>query len=143
MSYTSTLVLLLHLIYLSYLSNVYCACSFFYEFRKIRYFIQMLVETGLSGFAFRLTCSNFSPNIFIGLLDHEDGDSLLLRNIDKHLPWKIWVSDIGTGWVKPPAVNSALKLDIFPVKFLLLLANNGKQVIMFQTKQDKAYCVWL
>ena len=29
MSYTSTLVLLLHLIYLSYLSNVYRACSFF------------------------------------------------------------------------------------------------------------------
>ena len=29
MSYTSTLVLLLHLIYLSYLSNVYHACSFF------------------------------------------------------------------------------------------------------------------
>jgi len=28
MSYTSTLVLLLHLIYLSYLSNVYRACSF-------------------------------------------------------------------------------------------------------------------
>jgi hypothetical protein len=29
MSYTSTLLLLLHLIYLSYLSNVYRACSFF------------------------------------------------------------------------------------------------------------------
>jgi hypothetical protein len=29
MSYTSTLVLLLQLIYLSYLSNVYRACSFF------------------------------------------------------------------------------------------------------------------
>jgi hypothetical protein len=29
MSYTSTLVLLLHFIYLSYLSNVYRACSFF------------------------------------------------------------------------------------------------------------------
>jgi len=29
MSYTSTLVLLLHLIYLSYLSNVYSACSYF------------------------------------------------------------------------------------------------------------------
>jgi len=29
MSYTSTLVLLLHLICLSYLSNVYRACSFF------------------------------------------------------------------------------------------------------------------
>jgi hypothetical protein len=35
--YTSTLVLLLHLIYLSYLSNVYCACSFFYEFRPFFY----------------------------------------------------------------------------------------------------------
>jgi hypothetical protein len=29
MSYISTLVLLLHLIYLSYLSNVYRTCSFF------------------------------------------------------------------------------------------------------------------
>jgi hypothetical protein len=29
MSYTSTLVLLVHLIYLSYLSNVYRECSFF------------------------------------------------------------------------------------------------------------------
>jgi hypothetical protein len=29
MSYTSALLLLLHLIYLSYLSNVYRACSFF------------------------------------------------------------------------------------------------------------------
>ena len=50
MSYTSTLVLLLHLIYLSYLSNVYCACSFFTNldlfsidnarviYRKIQYF---------------------------------------------------------------------------------------------------------
>jgi len=41
------------------------------------------------------------------------------------------------------AVNSALKPDIFPVQLLFLLANNGKQVIMLQTKQDKAYCVWL
>jgi len=50
MSYTSTLVLLLHLIYLSYLSNVYRACSFFTNldlfcidnarviYRKIQYF---------------------------------------------------------------------------------------------------------
>ena len=49
MSSTSTLVLLLHLIYLSYLSNVYRACSFFTNldlfcidnarviYRKIRY----------------------------------------------------------------------------------------------------------
>ena len=49
MSYTSTLVLLLHLIYLSYLSNVYRPCSFFKNlglfgidnarviYRKIRY----------------------------------------------------------------------------------------------------------
>lgn len=41
------------------------------------------------------------------------------------------------------AVNSALKPDIFPVQLLFLLANNGKQVIMLKTKQDKAYCVWL
>jgi hypothetical protein len=49
MSYTSTLLLLLHLIYLSYLSNVYRACLFFANselfyidntrviYRKIRY----------------------------------------------------------------------------------------------------------
>ena len=51
MIYTSTSVLLLHLIYLSYLSNVYSACSFFTNldpfridnarviYRKIRYLI--------------------------------------------------------------------------------------------------------
>jgi len=41
------------------------------------------------------------------------------------------------------AVNSALKPDIFPVQLLFLQANNGKQVIMLQTKQDQACCVWL
>lgn len=41
------------------------------------------------------------------------------------------------------AVNSALKPDIFLVQLFFLLENNGKQVIMLQTKQDKAYCVWL
>jgi len=41
------------------------------------------------------------------------------------------------------AVNSALKPDIFPVQLLFLLVNNGKLVIMLQTKQDKAYSVWL
>jgi hypothetical protein len=40
------------------------------------------------------------------------------------------------------AVNSALKPDTFPVQLLFLLANNGKPV-MLQTKQDKAYSVWL
>jgi len=57
MSYTSTLVLLLHLIYLSYLFNVYHACSFFTNldlfcidnahiiYRKIRYIPVMESQT--------------------------------------------------------------------------------------------------
>ena len=52
MSYTFTFVLLLHLIYLLYLSNVYCTCSFFTNldlfcidnarviYQKVRYLVQ-------------------------------------------------------------------------------------------------------